>query len=106
LSPGYSEKTASIDLENSRIGEILEPVSDTEFGFVGRRGIASENEQGLHDIEPAVADELEHGQRIKKDHGFSDDEISDDSYARFGFVPSRPPSAQPSVGSRYTSAEL
>ena len=55
-------------------------------------------------MEPAEADELEYGEIIKGDYGFSDDEESEDSHARFGFIPSRPPS--PSIRSRYTSTEL
>lgn len=97
---------AHIDSEGSRIGELVEPVSETGLGFVGSRGIIGENKQGLPDMEPAVADELEHGELIERDHGFSDYEESEYSHAGFGFAPSRPPSGQPSVGSRYTSIEL
>ncbi|KAF4763054.1 hypothetical protein N7455_003820 [Penicillium solitum] len=100
----YGKEIARIDSEGSRIGEVVEPASETGFGFVGSRGIISQNEQGLLHMEPAGADELEHGEIIEGDHGFSDEEESEDSHAGFGFVPSRPPS--PSVGSRYTSTEL
>ncbi|OQD76719.1 hypothetical protein PENANT_c125G11294 [Penicillium antarcticum] len=100
----YGKEIARINSEGSRIGEVVEPASETEFGFVGSRGIISQNEQGLLHMEPAEADELEHGEIIEGDHDFSDDEESEDSHARFGFVPSRPPS--PSVGLRYTSTEL
>ncbi|KAJ5249524.1 hypothetical protein N7524_011840 [Penicillium chrysogenum] len=106
LSPGYGMEIAHIDSEGSRIGELVEPASETGLGFVGSRGIIGENKQGLPDMEPAVADELEHGELIERDHGFSDYEESEHSHAGFGFAPSRPPSGQPSVGSRYTSTEL
>ncbi|KAF4768880.1 hypothetical protein HAV15_008832 [Penicillium sp. str.  len=83
----YGKEIARIDSEGSRIGEVAEPASEAELGFVGSRGIISQNEQGLLHMEPAEADELEHGEIIEGDHGFSDDEESEDSHAGFGFVP-------------------
>ncbi|KAJ5951029.1 uncharacterized protein N7479_009442, partial [Penicillium vulpinum] len=100
----YSKETARIDSEGSRIGEVVEPVSKIEFRFVGSRGIISQNKQGRLYIEPAEADKLEYSEIIKGGYSFGDGKESEDSYAGFRFVPSRPPS--PSVGSRYTSTEL
>ncbi|KAJ5766653.1 uncharacterized protein N7511_004269 [Penicillium nucicola] len=81
-SPGYGDKIARIDSEDSRIGDIVEPASGTALGFVG-------------------SSEL-----IEGDHGFSNYEGSEHSHDRFGFAPSRPPLAPPSIGSRYISTEL
>ena len=105
LSPGYGMEIARIDSEGSRIGEIVEPASETGLSFVRSGGIISENKQGLPDMEPAVADELEHGELIERDHGFSDYKESEHSHTGFRFTPSRAPSGQLSVRSRYTSTE-
>ncbi|KAJ5465260.1 uncharacterized protein N7458_000946 [Penicillium daleae] len=75
--------------DGSGVEEALEPPVETEFGSSGSDSIMGENEQSLPDMEPSVADELEHLEPIREEPSFSANEESE-GHAELGFEDEQP----------------
>ncbi|KAJ5346216.1 hypothetical protein N7452_004220 [Penicillium brevicompactum] len=92
LSSGADTETARIISEDrgSGIEEALQSTVETESGLLGSRGTIVGNEQGIPVMEPAAADQLEHGHLAEEDHDFCQDEELEDSRAELGFEDERP----------------
>ncbi|KAJ5346771.1 uncharacterized protein N7506_000024 [Penicillium brevicompactum] len=89
LPPQSGMEIDRVYSEGSGMKEALEPIAETESGSSGRMSIIGENEQGLPDMDPSVADELEHGEPIEEEQSFSENEELE-SHAELGFEDEQP----------------